>query len=79
MNWRLFLSGAAFAAVGAVNALDTNQDNDYWNTSGYVNAPVSVATVVTTAAFDSTLEVSSPSSALSRFCTHPVAMAIVIR
>ena len=79
MNLKLFLSGAAVAVAGAVNALDTNQDNEYWNTSGYVNAPVSVSTVATTAAFDSTLEVSSQSSALSRFCTYPVAMSIVIR
>lgn len=79
MNLRFLLAGVAFAVAFTANALDTDQNNDYWNTSGYVNAPVSVSTVATTAAFDSTLEVSSQSSALSRFCTRPVAMSIVIR
>ena len=79
MNLRFLLAGVAFAVAFTANALDTDQNNDYWNTSRYVNAPVSVSTVATTAAFDSTLEVSLQSSALSRFCTYPVAMSIVIR
>lgn len=79
MNLRSLLAGVSFAVAFTANALDTDQNNDYWNTSGYVNAPVSVSTVATTAAFDSSMEASLPSPALSRFCTRPAAMSIVIR
>ena len=78
MKKTLFAFGFAFAAVCAVQALDNTISDDYWNTTGYVNATTSTVAAATTSIFDSRIESASASAAIAQFDTRPAGMLIVI-
>ena len=78
MKRALFAFGFAFAAVCAVRALDNTVANDYWNTTGYVNATTSTVSAATTSIFDSRVESASASAAIAQFDTRPIGMLNII-
>ena len=70
---------SAFAMACGVFALDTTQNDDYWNTSAYVNPQTVTVLAVSATAFESSVEVSHVTKAVDRFCTCPVGLSLVIR
>jgi hypothetical protein len=70
---------SVLAAVWGAFALDTAQNDDYWNTSAYVNPQTVTVLAVSATAFESSVEVSHVTKAVDRFCTCPVGLSLVIR
>ena len=78
MAGKTFVIGFAVVAAWAASALDNTLVDGYWDTTGYVNATVSVAASATATVFDSRVE-GSGSGAIARFTSHPAATMILIR
>ena len=78
MKRAFFALGFAFVAVCAVRALDNTISDDYWNTTGYVNATTSAVSVATATVFDSRVEGARASAAISQFDTRPIGTVIIL-
>ena len=79
MKRALFAFGFAFAAVCVARALDNTVANDYWDTTGYVNATTSTVSAATSAIFDSRIESSCASAAIAQFDTRPLGTLVILR
>ena len=79
MKRSLLAFGFAFAAVCAVQELDNTVSDDFWDTTGYVNATTSTASGAMAAAFDSRIEAAFASETIGHFNTRPFGAFMVIR
>ena len=78
MKRSMFTFGFALAAVCAAHALDNTVSDDYWDTTGYVNATTSSVASATSSVFDSRIESTYASAPIPQFDTRPIGTLIII-